>query len=106
MTNYDNLSYAYRNRADYLNQQIGSQLYYIHRYYHDGSSVTCEYCVNAKKSAKKLADIQKRIDNAPAPRCSLCGDKAPFGDERNYWIGYHHSWYHKLYYKLKRFFLY
>lgn len=37
----------------------------------------------------------------PTVFCDLCGDGAPYGDERNMWLGYHHSWYHRLWYKLK-----
>lgn len=37
-----------------------------------------------------------------APTCKLCGDEAPYGDERNMWIGYHLSWYHKLWYWIKK----
>lgn len=55
--------------------------------------------------ALDLKKLKDKINNAPSPNCDLCGDKAPFGDERNYWIGYHQSWYHKLHYTIKRLFL-
>lgn len=32
-----------------------------------------------------------------APLCDSCGERAPYGDERNLWIDYHLSWWHRLY---------
>lgn len=39
------------------------------------------------------------------PSCDTCDDSAPYGDERNLWLGYHLSWYHKLSRKITAFFL-
>lgn len=36
------------------------------------------------------------------PVCGYCGDEAPFGDLRNYWIGYHTAWYHQLWWSFKK----
>lgn len=36
-----------------------------------------------------------------APKCELCGSVAPYGDERNIWIGYHAAWYHRAYWRVR-----
>lgn len=41
-----------------------------------------------------------------APVCVYCGDVAPYGDARNNWISYHHSFLHKLYHtKIQKIFI-
>lgn len=51
----------------------------------------------------QLDDIDSRI--CVSPTCDTCFEHAPYGDERNLWLGYHLSWYHKLGRKITEFFL-
>lgn len=102
-------------RLETLGSSLDRRLYSIHSQHHNGISATCGYCSVYANVPRRSAPIFISGDsevvwldaekNAPDPKCNLCGDKAPFGDARNYWIGYHHSWYHKLYCVIKRFFL-
>lgn len=43
-----------------------------------------------------------RQSKTPEPHCSYCGDPAPYGDERNHWIGPHTSLWHRLYWVIKK----
>jgi hypothetical protein len=36
-----------------------------------------------------------------APVCKYCGDVAPYGDERHYWIGWHYSFIHRWYWRIR-----
>lgn len=95
------------DRLNSLGSVSTSNSLYVHQYYHNNGvyNTFCDYCQARKKEELRMKEIRDKINNAPAPNCSLCGDKAPFGDERNLWIGYHSAWYHKLYYKIRSFFL-
>lgn len=36
-----------------------------------------------------------------APVCKYCGDVAPYGDQRDYWIGWHYSFIHRWYWRIR-----
>lgn len=43
-----------------------------------------------------------RVIGEKAPICVHCGDVAPYGDERHYWIGWHNGRIHILYQRIRR----
>jgi hypothetical protein len=35
-------------------------------------------------------------------RCAHCGERAPHGDERFTWLGWHESWHHRAWWWLRK----
>lgn len=60
--------------------------------------------MNRKSDAQAQAQVEYNRANQPPlpPKCDACGEYAPYGDERNSWIGWHKSWLHRLWCRLKR----
>ena len=57
-----------------------------------------------KVLSAEIKHLWKNIFNTDHS-CDVCGDPVVYGDERNAWLGYHLSWYHKLHRAVVRFFL-
>lgn len=53
-----------------------------------------------RKNVLKIGDSMEQSKNK-RPLCDYCLDLAPYGDERNLWLDYHLSWYHKLYWTIR-----